>query len=354
MLFHQIKNKKVYWKIHTAGLINQMMSVETGAGVAFMEKTPIYFYKTNIDKNRTIHPSGFVPQKRRKLYTGTGLPTVFDLISIPNDIKYSINEEHDLNQGIKKTCLELSDILGFYYKCDEGSNEKQFAEGRTPIPKEAYKSLHFTKYAFAFYSRFFFNRPQELDSFFSRLTFQKPYLDLAEKIAKSIGKFRGMHIRLTDHSNKYDASPENISSGQDYFINTDLPLIVSTDDKDKIITQTKIKCTFVDDIITENYAMEFMALPYHNEVVFGLISLLVMSYAEEFVGTPGSTFSSYIHRLRINRGLDDNLYYIKAGRSCDNYKQTGPFSWNGFQMHPNTKSWWQEWKECRLNLKNER
>lgn len=354
MLFHQRKNKTIYWRIHTAGLINQVMSVETGAGVAFMEKASVYFYKTNIDKNRTIHPSGVVPQKRKFLYGNTKTPIVFDLIDLPKELSYTINEEHNLTPDKKAKCLELNDILGYYYKCMDGPNEQKFSEGRKPIPSSENQDLHFILYAFAFYSRFFFNRTPELDSFFYRLRFRKPYLDLAEKIATSIGKFRGMHIRLTDHSNKYDASPENISNGQNYFVDNNLPLIVSTDDKNKIITQTKINCKFVDDIITEDFAKEFMDLPYHNEVVFGLISLLVMSYAEEFIGTPGSTFSSYIHRLRINRGLDDKLYYIKSGRPCDNSTQTGPFSWNGFQMHPNTKSWWQEWKECRLNLNNER
>lgn len=351
MLFHKRKNKTIYWKIHTAGLINQVMSVETGAGVAFMEKSNIYFYKTNIDKNRTIHPSGIVPQRRRRLYEGTRTPIVFDLINLPKSLSYTINEEHHLSISKKEKCLELTDILGYYYRCKEGPNENKFSEGRKPIPSSETSDLHFEKFAFAFYSRFFFERPTELDQFFYELTFEKPYIDLAEKIAKSIGKFKGMHIRLTDHSNKYDTSPKNLENGQKYFVDANLPLIVSTDDKEKIKKETNIKCTFVDDVITENFGNEFMKLPYHNEVVFGLISLLVMSYAEEFVGTPGSTFSSYIHRLRINRGLDNNLYYIPSGRACDNSKITGPFSWNGFQMHPNTKSWWQEWKECKLCIK---
>ncbi len=351
MLFHQRKNKIIYWKIHTAGLINQMMSVETGAGVAFMEKSNLYFYKTNIDKNRTIHPSGIIPQKRRALYQNSQLPTIFDLIDIPNEISYSINKEHNLSPDKKNECIEFNDILGYYYKCKDGPNEDSFSEGRRVIPSSELKDMNFVLYAFAFYSRFFFNRTSELDYFFSRLVFKKPYLDLAEKIGKSIGTFRGMHIRLTDHSNKYDASPNNISKGQDYFVDTNLPLIVSTDDKDTVTLKTGIKCKFIDDIITENFSKEFMELPFHNEVVFGLISLLSMSYAQEFVGTPGSTFSSYIHRLRINRNLDDKLHYIRSGRSCDNYVQNGPFSWNGYEMHRNVKSWWREWKECKLCVK---
>ena len=186
---------------------------------------------------------------------------------------------------------------------------------------------------------------------FSELKFKKPYLDLAEKIANSLGKFKGMHIRLTDHSNKYDTSPTNLENAQEHFIDKNLPLIVSTDDKYKISMTTKIRCIFVDDIITERFAADFIKLPFHNEVVFGLISLLIMSYAQEFVGTPGSTFSSYIHRLRINRGLDDNLYYINSGRGFDKYEQNGPYNWNGIQLHTNTKNWWREWKECKLCVK---
>lgn len=327
-----------------------MMSVEMGAGLAFMEKIPIYFYKTAIDKNRTIHPSGIVPEKRKKLYLNTKMPTVFDLIEIPSVLNYSINNEYNLRKDIFDSCLNLEDLLGYYYKCAEGQNEDKFAERRKRLTF-GNKNINFNKFSLAFYSRFFFNRPPELDEFYSNLSFRKPYLELAENIAKSIGKFRGMHIRLTDHADKYDSKPENISKGQDLFKNKNLKLIVSTDDKEKVSNKIGIKCVFVDDIITDEFGKEFYNLPYHNEVVFGLISLLVMSYAEELVGTPGSTFSSYIHRLRINRGLDDNLYYIKSGKPCDKYVQTGPFSWNGFDMHTNTKNWWREWKECKLCVK---
>jgi len=351
MLFHQPKNKIIYWKIHTAGLINQMMSIETGAGISFMEKTPIYFYKTKVDGRRTIHPSGIIPEKRKKLYDGTKMPSIFDLIDIPKDIKYTVNDENDLPQSKKINCIEFNDILGYYYKCSDGIHEKEFAENRRVIEKDQYKNLHFNKFAFAFYSRFFYNRPRELDFFFNKLSFKQPYQILARTIAKNIGSFRGMHIRLTDHADKYDSNPENISQSQEYFENKRLPFIVSTDDKDKVINSVKMQCKFIDDIIVDQYSKEFMNLPYHNEVVFGLICLLVMGYAQEFIGTPGSTFSSYIHRLRINKGFKDNLIYIKSGKPCDNYKQNGPYSWNGFNMHTNTKNWWREWKECRLCVK---
>jgi hypothetical protein len=348
MLFHQRENKKIYWQIHAAGLVNQMMSVETGAGIAFMEKKPIYFYKTHIDKNRTIHPSGFVPEKRKKLYDGTETPSIFDLVDIPKSIEYNVRHDSKLSQDIKDNCVEFNDILGYYYKCADGPNESSFAEGRKMLPRNINSNLHFVRFAFAYYSRFFFNRPKELDHFFNNLTFRKPYLILARQIAKNIGSFRGMHIRLTDHADKYNSSAYNIFNSQEKFINTKMRFIVSTDDKERVENDIKIKCTFVDDVITDYFHKEFMRLPYHNEVVFGLISLLVMSYAEEFIGTPGSTFSSYIHRLRINNGLDQNLHYIKSGKSFDNYQQNGPYSWNGFDMHTNTKNWWCEWRECKL------
>jgi hypothetical protein len=348
MIFHQRKNKKIYWQLHEAGLINQVMSVEIGAGVSFMEKSPIHFYGINFNNNKKIHPSGIIPDERRKLYVGSETPKIFDLLDIPNDIKYSFGPDSNVSKEEKSSCLELNDILKYYYKCADGPNEKEFSDGRVAIPLRSNSNINFVKFAFGFYSRFFFNRPKELDCFFSRLTFKKPYLDLAENIANNLGKFRGMHIRLTDHADKYDHSPENLSKSQDHFKDKSLNLIISTDDKHTIIEKTSIKGQFIDDIITHKYSREFMALPHHDEVVFGLMSLLTMSYAEEFVGTPGSTFSNYIHRLRINRGLDDNFYCIKAGKHFDDDKQNGPFSWNGNRNHTNTKSWWQEWKECKL------
>jgi hypothetical protein len=55
MIFHQRKNKKIYWQLHEAGLINQVMSVEIGAGVSFMEKSPIHFYGINFNNNNKSH-----------------------------------------------------------------------------------------------------------------------------------------------------------------------------------------------------------------------------------------------------------------------------------------------------------
>lgn len=166
MLFHQSRNKTIYWKLHAAGLINQMMSVETGAGISFMEKTPICFYKTKIDNNRTIHPSGVIPEKRKKLYAGTKMPSIFDIIDIPKNIKYSLMDKQELPQDIKNNCFEMNDILNYYYKCADGPHETEFSENRKLIPKNEIKNLHFNVFAFSFYSRFFFNRPKKLDAFF--------------------------------------------------------------------------------------------------------------------------------------------------------------------------------------------
>ena len=107
---------------------------------------------------------------------------------------------------------------------------------------------------------------------------------------------------------------------------------------------------FIDDIITDQFAEDFIKLEFHDEVVFGLISLLILSHSEHFIGTPGSTFSAYIHRLRVHNNKQECFEYMPAKPQYDNYVQNGPFSWNGFNCHTNVKNWWREYPECKLNI----
>lgn len=345
----------IYFKHHSAGLINQAMSVETAFALAFLEKSKLYIYNAAQTKESPIFICNDLINKasleRKKLYAGSLNPTIFDLLNIPSNIEYVLDYQKSINEEIVKNAMSYVNLLSYYYCCEESnSDEINFSEGRSRLIIDAEKDVHLYQYTFPLYSRFFYNRPVSLDKVLSQLTFKEPYQSLAKRIAERIGPFRGLHFRLTDHANNYDFSKITSDCISRSFNRHDIPFIISSDDKDIVKNLLDDKYIFIDEIIQEQFADDFLNLPFHNEVVFGLISLLVMAYSEEFIGTPGSTFSGYIHRLRVLRGVIDEMNYLPSGKEKKIDAIGKPYSWNSCDLHTNTKSWYREWPECKLQV----
>jgi len=345
----------IYFKHHSAGLVNQIMSVETAFGLAFLEKAKLYIYHAIQAKEMPIlmpkNLMSFVPLERYKLYEGSANPNIFELLNLPVIIEYELVYDKIINKKLIEDSTSYCELLNYYYNCG-GSviNEERFAEGRYKLIVEPNKNLHLHKCTFPLYSRFFYNRTAQLDRFLSEISFKEPYQILAKRIAEYIGKFKGIHLRLTDHSHNYNNLKETSDYVKNLFHNADIPLIVSSDDKETVKNIFNDKCIFIDDIIQNQFRDEFMNLPFHNEIVFGMISLLAMGYSEEFIGTPGSTFSGYIHRLRVLRGFTEKMNYIPSA-SLKKFDGLGkPYSWNNSDLNTNTKSWYREWPECKLNF----
>lgn len=345
----------IYFKHHSAGLVNQIMSVDTAFGLAFLEEAKLHIYNIAQTKEMPIlmpkKLMSFVPKERYQLYKGSLNPNIFDILNIPNSVEYILDYDKTINQKHIENSINYCELLNYYYNCGgSNENEESFAEGRIKLAAEPNQNMHFYKCTFPLYSRFFYNRTPSLDKFLSQISLKKPYQNLAKIIFKYIGEFKGVHIRLTDHSHNYN----NLKIISEYikktFDNLDMPLVVSTDDKQTIKNLLNNKCIFIDDIIQNQFADEFTRLPFHNEIVFGMISLLTMSYSKEFIGTLGSTFSGYIHRLRILRGRDSKMNYFPHV-NLKNINDLGkPYSWNNCDLHTKAKSWYREWPECKLNF----
>ena len=335
----------ILWQIHNAGLINQLMSVEIGAGISFLEKSHIKFF----DYSNKSYGSIFFPPVKKKNIKEIGesfKPNIFQLIDIPDSIDYSL-----INNASQTSCTIHEHIIGLYYKCNDGENENSFAEDRAKLTLNKTTKNFFHKTCFAFYSRFFYNRPKELDIFLSKLKFKDPYINLAKKIAYQIGNFSSIHFRLTDHSQNYFATSENRLKFLNQIKEKNNRLVFSTDDVDLIKKEFKKECLLVDEIILNFFKKEFLELEFHDNVVLGLISLLIMCESDYFIGTPGSTFSSYVHRQRFLNNKKDCFLYMDSSR-CKDSVQNGPYSWNGYDCDTCTKNWWREWPECKLSIQS--
>lgn len=341
-------NYKLYFKLHAAGIINQVLSVELGLCLGFLLQRKVIFTKFICIADAPIAISGNKFQGISKLIEGSHKPLIFDIMDLP--LKMFDFGDKTLAEQYKH---DYGSLIHYYYQDQETTDsfaEEFFAEGRKKL-LISNENVYLDTDTISTYSRFFFNRSKKLDSFISTLKFQDEYQELAKKIADSIGPFKGMHVRLTDHAEiMFTATEERFNKGLVFLSDDPLPLVICTDDHSGYLEKYKKTTIMLDQYIIKNFEDEFRELPYHDLTVFGVICLLVMSYAKEFVGTPGSTYTGYIQRLRLNRGLEENFYFIDDPDHPSKYHKTGPYNWNGFAIHPCTKAWWREWPECKLDL----
>ena len=173
--------------------------------------------------------------------------------------------------------------------------EQSFSEGRERLLLDNYNNIHLKK-TLGYYSRFFFDRDSSLDKSLSSVRFKPEYYQLAERIALSIGLFNGAHFRLTDHKGMFDPGTNILDSGISK-INSNLPIVMCTDQPNsELIKNSSYNYLMLDDYILNNFYKEFREFKFKEEVSFGILNNLVMHYSQDFIGTPGSTFSGYIQR----------------------------------------------------------
>jgi hypothetical protein len=226
-------------------------------------------------------------------------------------------------------------------------NEGSFAQGRMPLWIDPSKNNIFTQSLIP-YSKFFFNRTKDIDLAIHSLKFHKEYFDLAHKIADHLGSFNSAHTRvMTDHFQYYMFDQEKLSHGLRSFNNNSLPIYLSVDDiNSDLLKQIKIPHTYIHDIILNDFYTDFNNLTFANNITVGLLSSLVCSLSEDFVGTPYSTFTNFIHQERSRNEKPSFKYFDGTQFSMYNEK-TLPYSWESI---PGTFSWERDWKECKLNV----
>jgi hypothetical protein len=342
-------SNKIFFQLYNpTGMINQVMSLELAVGLAHeTKKDLIVHYVSNAgddlynSRNVPIFtPSRWHNEQRKDFTNPDQFPHLLDLINFNEDLTF-IDTKIDF---FKQEEFVIDDTLNGYYYSNENEiseNELLFAEGRQRIPLD--KNLHLKK-TLGWYSRFFYNRSTELDNALKSVKFKDVYVDLAKKISNSLGSFQGMHLRLSDHIKMFDTKQDMFESWLSIYENNKLPIVVSTcEPGNKMIQDNKHRFILLDEYIVNNFRDDFMSMPFQDEVVFGLICNLVLHDSVNFVGTSGSTYSAYIHRVRNQRGIETWDFFDNPS------KATGePYSWNGYPLEGGRKMWWREWQESKL------
>lgn len=342
--------KKIFFQLYNpTGLINQVMSIELAAGLSHEINDQIIIhhatYKSdknlyNVDKIPIFTPSRFYNKQREGFTNSDQFPHLLDLIEFDSNLVI-INEKID---NFKQEELVIDDIMNnFYYSnnLEVSDDELLFAEGRKRLPLD--KSIHI-KLTLGWYSRFFYNRSPELNKTLSSVKFKKEYVDLANKISKSLGDFQGMHLRLSDHINMFETTQPMFENWINNFEKNNLQIVVSTcQPGHKMVQDNKHKFILLDEYIVDNFKDEFMSLPFQDEVVFGLICNLVLHNSINFVGTSGSTYTAYIHRNRNQKNIETWDFFDNPPKAIGY-----PYSWNDYPLNLGRKMWWREWEESKI------
>ncbi len=329
-------------------MINQVMSLELAVGLAHETKKDLivhYVSNTGDDLYNSRNVPIFTPSRwhneQRKNFTNPDqFPHLLDLMNFNENLTF-IDTKIDF---FKQEEFVIDDTLsGYYYSAENevSENELLFAEGRQRIPLD--KNVHLKK-TLGWYSRFFYNRSSQLDNALKSVRFKDVYVDLAKKISNSLGSFQGMHLRLSDHIKMFNTTQDMFESWLNRYENNGFPIVVSTcEPGNKMIQDNKHRFILLDEYIVNNFRDEFMSLPFQDEVIFGLICNLVLHDSINFVGTSGSTYSGYIHRVRNQRGVETWDFFDNPPKAT-----ALPYSWNGYPLDNGRKMWWREWQESKL------
>jgi hypothetical protein len=299
----------LFYRLHHAGLTNRLFSLEVGLGLSYITKKKLVIYNL-LDKQQnwldSFPISDNVVFGKRDSIVKREMVNFFELIDFDKSLVWEYIAFGKIDQ-FSKDEIKISDNLF----SDYANVNKEIQVGAEHFNKkelifEEGKSYNMSGPNLANRETFFANQD---DEFLNKIkvTFKEEYVDLANKVAKSLGEFRGMHVRLTDHAERtFSFSEKDFNKA---LKNNDLKTVVLTDDVNNKIFKNK-DIIFLDDYIVDNFSNEFLALPSQSEIVFGLIGLLVMCQSKDFIGTPRSTFTAYIQREMFCSKKSDSFRFI--------------------------------------------
>jgi len=285
----------LFYRLHHAGLTNRLFSLETALGLSHITKKKLVIYNL-LDKKQNWLDSFPISENvvfgKRGSIVKREMVNFFELIDFNKSLVWEYIAFGKINQFAEDEIKISHDMFSSYINVSKEKPVDPEYNNKKELIFEDGKSYNLAGFNIGNRGVFFANQDKDFTDKI-KVTFKDEYVSLANKIAKSLGDFRGMHVRLTDHAERtFSFSKEDFDKS---FNNSDLKTIILTDDVNNPIFKDK-DITFLDDYIVDNFSEEFLSLPSQSEIVFGLIGLLVMCQSKEFVGTPRSTFTAYIQR----------------------------------------------------------
>lgn len=299
-------------------MVNQLMSVECAAGISAYFDIPLTMYES-------------CRLSTMAAYVGKSRPvSIFDIISIPDRLITSGVRDYSFGRKVS--------LSGRYI----GNHDILFAEGRKLLDVESIREATITE-TLANYSILFQDRSPLVNAAIGSVRFLSEYEELAGFIAKQIGPFNGIHARGTDFAQSiYQIQEQEFADAARSL--SGKQLVLSSDESSKFAQMCKdVEFLPAERVILGEFQHEFESLTIANEVTLGLISMLLMTRSEQFMGTPKSTFSNYIHR-RINQRLGGAHNWLNMG--SEPLRKGSHYSWSMYpEIGMDDKAWQMEWPE---------
>lgn len=328
------------------GLYNQLCSFQTLAGIAAKYKD----YKIDAVYHQHIKKIQDPQEEHVDLSSiidkvdNTKNPQLIDFIDFNFDNVVMHPNDYFLTDRLNSNIIHCQET---YINCQEEihDNEDRFAQNKRLATIHEDKNNIFNM-TLVWYSRFFYNRTKEIDDAIRSIRFKQEYYDFADMVANKLGSYNSAHTRIMkDHFQYYMFDENRLGSGLTSFIDNTLPLYVAVDDFNNPLICSKIpKENMIHNVIFDNFLNDFNSLTFNNTVALGLVTSLIASKARDFVGTPYSTYTTFIHQERCRNDLPSFKFFPG---DFDIYDENFlPYSWNSSNIHD--ISWQREWKECKL------
>ena len=240
--------------------------------------------------------------------------TIFDFFDF--NFPYEVKTYSDFPNTIKKLPFDFHGSLLYH---DEFPSKSFINKRENLFNLKEVEDLHefgtLDEKTLAFYSYLFYmgsKRDYIVEKVKENIKPKEKYLKVAESISKMPGhNFTSIHIRRGDYkSTNHKNKDKNVSDFLDVIKNNvgkNTTLLVHSDETDRsYFNDLKVnfnKVLFAEDLINS-------VLPMFSKTEQGLVSLLLASYSENFVGTMLSTFTSFIQRYRLYKGKVEEFKFL--------------------------------------------
>jgi hypothetical protein len=189
--------------------------------------------------------------------------------------------------------------------------------------------------------------------------YRRTAVSIVNRLQRRHGKFASVHVRRSDFGRHYKRSEtvtgEEILRTIRCHVPADCFLVIHSDERDRdyfspILEAYPEHCLIDDALFREFYPKTLDAAE------IGVVSALIASQSDIFLGTMFSTFTGYIQRRRLLNGKKGGFLYLynqcPGGLAFEDGRipesgTSGP-TWERIAMSDELRSicfWWREWPE---------
>lgn len=174
--------------------------------------------------------------------------------------------------------------------------------------------------------------------------------EIYKELTKKLGPYKhilAVHLRFGDYHKKVNSitGPNNeIERNITPWFNKYSKVLIMTDRKDNPFFQKfKNKVIFADELINNEHRQKLSKLFNKTDIAEFIVQKKLCEYADLFIGSQGSTVSTYIQYRNYINGKDHEKFthmrcgYYNSDKLCLEKKKAGKYSWtskNYLRGHP--------------------